>query len=362
MKYLVGLVLLAFIAVVSADQCRNPCTQRQPYTVRCGTWGWRRCTRYRNVQTTCLQSCRHGGWSDYTVRSQTMCSRPCGGGSKTVNLQRTCSNPAPYNGGRPCSGSAFKTETRSCNTHHCPVDGNWTGYSLTDVGPCSKTCGGGAQNLTLTRSCTSPSPQYGGRDCIGDSTYTSSRACNTNPCPVNGGWSNFTEWTDYDECSALCGNGTKDQYRTRTCDNPAPMYGGDDCVGPSKEDQNIHCREHDCGDKCPENQVTYIAHLTNASRYYQCGNNVAILMSCAASTKWDQNTTTCVHVDEQVAVVTEAAQCDSNVLYTPHTDCTKYSMCINGRKYDMECPSGTLFNQQSSVCDFARNVRCNTSG
>ena len=41
---------------------------------------------------------------------------------------------------------------------------------------------------------------------------------------VNGGWS---EWSAYDECSESCGSGT--HTRTRSCDNPAPENGGDDC-------------------------------------------------------------------------------------------------------------------------------------
>jgi hypothetical protein len=42
--------------------------------------------------------------------------------------------------------------------------------------------------------------------------------------PVNGEWSN---WTDWGNCSNLCGVGT--QTSTRTCDNPAPANGGQQC-------------------------------------------------------------------------------------------------------------------------------------
>ena len=43
---------------------------------------------------------------------------------------------------------------------------------------------------------------------------------------VHGGW---TEWTDFSDCSQTCAEGS--QTRTRTCTNPVPLFGGDDCVG-----------------------------------------------------------------------------------------------------------------------------------
>lgn len=49
-----------------------------------------------------------GGWS---VPDPSACSAPCGGGTQI----RTCSNPAPSNGGLPCPGNASIT----CNTQAC---------------------------------------------------------------------------------------------------------------------------------------------------------------------------------------------------------------------------------------------------
>ena len=60
------------------------------------------------------------------------------------------------------------------------------------------------------------------------------------PCLVDGGWSEFGEWS---ECSVLCGGGT--QTRARTCTNPAPVNGGADCLGKNTE-------THDCNIRsCP---------------------------------------------------------------------------------------------------------------
>ena len=58
----------------------------------------------------------------------------------------------------------------------------------------------------------------------GLSEETDARSCNTECCPVDGGWS---EWTSLTTCSATCGGGT--QTRTRECNNPPLSCGGNDC-------------------------------------------------------------------------------------------------------------------------------------
>ncbi|XP_023715341.1 A disintegrin and metalloproteinase with thrombospondin motifs 3 isoform X2 [Cryptotermes secundus] len=48
--------------------------------------------------------------------------------------------------------------------------------------------------------------------------------------PRDGGWSEWSGWTS---CSRTCGFGVT--FRSRTCDNPRPAYGGEDCLGKSEE-------------------------------------------------------------------------------------------------------------------------------
>ena len=47
--------------------------------------------------------------------------------------------------------------------------------------------------------------------------------------PVDGGWS---VWAGWSECDVTCGSGSR--TRTRTCDNPPPANGGDNCVGADR--------------------------------------------------------------------------------------------------------------------------------
>ncbi|XP_071141967.1 coadhesin-like [Mytilus edulis] len=201
-------------------------------------------------------------WSDYGP--WTDCTKTCSGGTRTRN--RTCANPSPSNGGAVCSGSAVQIE--ACNTDPCPghrtgvpkigivitdgksndqantlaeskkarasgiqliaigvgdvskVDGGWSNNN--QWSDCTKTCGDGTR--TRTRTCTNPSPSKDGAPCNGSAIQ--SEACNINPCPVDGGWSNNDTWS---ACTKTCGDGTR--TRTRTCTNPSPSKGGAPCNG-----------------------------------------------------------------------------------------------------------------------------------
>src|SRR3989344_3744687 len=114
-----------------------------------------------------------------------------------------------------------------------PVDGGWSAWSA--WGSCSASCGGGIQYRY--RTCTNPVPAYGGADCVGPSSE--SQACNTQECPIDGGWSAWSAWS---ACSVTCGGGT--QTRTRTCTNPVPAYGGGFCVWGRFENQA--CNTQSC--------------------------------------------------------------------------------------------------------------------
>ncbi|MDP2692988.1 MAG: DNRLRE domain-containing protein [bacterium] len=68
----------------------------------------------------------NGSWSGWSTWSA--CSATCGGGSQTRT--RTCTNPAPTNGGVSCSGNAL--ESQACNINTCAVTGSGTTYNITN--------------------------------------------------------------------------------------------------------------------------------------------------------------------------------------------------------------------------------------
>ena len=166
-----------------------------------------------------------GRWTDW--KGATKCDVQCGGGH--LRKERFCTDPAPAYGGKPCVGDSVMTA--ECNSHPCPIDGGWTQWEIDQ--DCDKPCGGG--HLHKARSCTKPAPQYGGSDCVGAASLT--EECNTHQCPIDGGW---TDWTFVTSCSKECGGGVRQMQRS--CTEPSPAYGGAECEGPDQktEDCNTH--------------------------------------------------------------------------------------------------------------------------
>ena len=61
---------------------------------------------------------------------------------------------------------------------------------------------------------------------------------------VNGGYS---DWGSYGQCSKTCGGG--EQTRVRTCTNPPPANGGEDCSTLGPDASTRECNTEKCEGK-----------------------------------------------------------------------------------------------------------------
>ncbi|XP_077140161.1 properdin-like [Ranitomeya variabilis] len=191
--------------------------------------------RVETEQCDTYQICpTHGSWG--TWGSWNPCSSNCireGSGIFPIQPRyRDCDSPPPSvtPPGRACDGS--RQDTKDCrDLPFCAIDGSWGEWQPSS--DCSVTCGVG--RITQKRSCDNPAPRYGGRHCVGSPVRQS--ICNTKvPCPVDGRWS---EWTEWSKCSVLsnddirCKSSYGNQNRHRECQGQ--RHEGKWCEGSRRE-------------------------------------------------------------------------------------------------------------------------------
>jgi len=90
-----------------------------------------------------------------------------------------------------------------------------------------------------------------GAICRCSTGFVGSRCAQVAATAVNG---NYTEWTDFTECSKTCEGGQRS--RSRTCTNPPPQNGGKDCMSLGRDVEYDECN----GDvRCPVSAEIWIA-------------------------------------------------------------------------------------------------------
>ena len=173
-----------------------------------------------------IQWSAFGAWSD--------CSKTCGTGGVQYRT-RICL----LSNGIIATGDDYKcvgenVEMRKCNQLMCPVNGGWGKFSEWSKCP---SCGNRSLMSKRVRKCDSPTPANGGLECSGEAIEEIQ--CNISFCPLNGGWS---EWTQWSACSKTCGDGHR--VRKRFCNNPEPKHNGSSCDGENLEFEK--CRIQPC--------------------------------------------------------------------------------------------------------------------
>ncbi len=223
--------------------CERGQCSRESYWAEWGAYGKCSVTCGRGTRTR-SRVCRGGG------------TGPCQGPATEETFCERASCPAPsfwsawspWGGCSATCGVGTHTRRRTCSAgkgrcagtgehselckvRPCPVDGGWSEWSV--FHPCPVTCGKGRHSRV--RRCDNPAPKDGGKRCSGSDTESSWCYGKERQCPVDGGWS---DWSPYSLCSVSCGSGKNE--RTRTCSNPRPGHGGAQCVGRAEQTQECY--------------------------------------------------------------------------------------------------------------------------
>mmetsp|Transcript_9563 Transcript_9563/g.17110 ORF Transcript_9563/g.17110 Transcript_9563/m.17110 type:complete len:1334 (+) Transcript_9563:115-4116(+) len=158
-------------------------------------------------ESPCPIDCLASTWTEWSA-----CSHTCGNGI----VERTRTVQAASFGGLACPGkSSF--QTKSCKLSECPVDCEFSDWL--DWGTCSTSCGTGKSSRTRTEQ---RPAERGGTECANHSLQW--RDCNLLDCPVH---CTMSAWSDWQTCSQSCGHGN--QKRVRSIEEE-PSYGGKACT------------------------------------------------------------------------------------------------------------------------------------
>ncbi|KAK3601702.1 hypothetical protein CHS0354_016060 [Potamilus streckersoni] len=347
--------------------------------------------------SVCGVDCGWSAWNGWT--SEGACSVTCGGGSQAQIRNRTCINLIPQKSVQQCSGTSTECISILCNNRTCTIDGSWSAWNnwISD-GDCVITCSGCTQPQTRLRTCTNPIPQNGGKPCNGTSRESQIIECDATTCPlVDGGWGAWYAWTYSSSCSASCGGGTRRQVRARSCSNPFPQNGGKQCNGSISESQTVQCNTQPCSpvDGIWSNwnawtskgswNVTCTMGKQTQTRTRSCSNSQNCGRTCDGNSMESQivqcNKQTCPPECTSAGNITNCSisstaitrtvltpgsggsgcnslNCICDETYHGYirypTNCTQFIMCAWNKPFLSSCENGTYWNQNLQICDQGR--------
>ena len=203
----------------------NPC---EGLSEEQGTCPWR-----EDKLISCPIDHSFSEWSDFSP-----CTPKCGEGSRF--RVRSCKQGR--HGGSQCPGyleNLAEKEQEKCKVKDCPgcIPGRWNEWST-----CSKSClekGEEPGTRSKTRETTEADPAN--PKCVPDD-HTRTEFCNTNGCPIDGYFSEWTEWTpSNDICASICTKPNQKplQTRARWCNDPE--NGGNPCPSSQPRSEERNC-------------------------------------------------------------------------------------------------------------------------
>ncbi|XP_071104566.1 SCO-spondin-like isoform X2 [Haliotis cracherodii] len=228
---------------------------------------------------SCAPACGavNGNWGEWTQWSGPPCSATCGPTARrTLSRSRSCNNPAPRDGGAPCSGETTQSQNLECGPASCApsifkvglssesravgeqvlfqvefiqstatsVIGTWrkNDVVIANGGNYIIASAGSSQYLYITNLQVSDSGRY-------SYTFegeTTAAQLTVGSGPINGNWGAWGQWSG-PPCPATCGPTARHTAsRIRSCNNPAPSNGGATCSGDSGQSGEQQCGPSVC--------------------------------------------------------------------------------------------------------------------
>ncbi|XP_071104434.1 uncharacterized protein [Haliotis cracherodii] len=318
---------------------------------------------------TVTETAESAEWGQWTGGCELTCGRSA---VKTQSRTRSCDNP----GGTNCVGPLTQTKRVSCGLRDCPIDGSWQPWQdWTEL--CLASCGTGVKGiLQRERECNEPTS--GGKPCFGESLQSRFSICKLPSCYADGGFTEWSQWTN-STCAVTCDiQATKVVSRNRSCTNPAPRGGGTNCTGLYKEFRTVNCLLSTCpidggftewtgwgpsvcNATCGPDVTTSVSRrrtctnppAQNGGRLCSGAYRESRAVNCGFSPCPDASDHLCSNVQRW-----------NDVGYRYHpADCDKYVQCFFNSSGNIlgvyrSCPFGFYWNQVTLQCDESWKVTC----
>ncbi|CAO1435897.1 unnamed protein product [Diamesa tonsa] len=132
-----------------------------------------------------------------------------------------------------------------------------------------------------------------------------------------------------------------------------------DISDPEKDSDN----EIDSG-KCPESGVELMQHKSECGKYILCFGGVRIVRNCAPGLHFSSKLQSCTRPEFSECIVEQQTVCPlendpENLVYIPdYNDCSKYSLCFDGKPIPFNCAEGFHWNAQQEWCMAKEEAMC----
>ncbi|KAJ8313587.1 hypothetical protein KUTeg_008148 [Tegillarca granosa] len=335
------------------SECPTECTTQTNMRFRIGTL-----VGSPSVQYHCLNETTEEGYCDdvfcpttppsWSTWSNCTTNDPCVVGSR-IRERGQCNETNPDDSviTEPC--------VEECTS--CEYD-DWFDWSN-----CTTECGQGIEMRTRnilsgnetqctdtveTRDCTAtvtcpPACNIGGQSyAVGDPIpsddhecdMNGNKACYDDPNRVVHG--NYGQWTDWSECSLTCEGGQ--QTRTRTCSDPMPECGGNDCSSLGNDTETRSCNNDDGDQYCNEGLFDFkncmeeldpcntTCKMSDWSDWTPCSETCGLGTTTRTRVIYDPTNPDCNLVQDQQSDTCffSSCPCGTNMEWSNTTSCSMY--------------------------------------
>lgn len=144
----------------------------------------------------------------------------------------------------------------------------------------------------------------------------------------------------------------------------------DDANCPFEDDENEEISKDYEDNGCPSTGISSIPNSESCEEYFLCVNGNKLARNCPNGLHFSRSTLTCTDPDTAQCFLDG---CPPNELgFLPHEDdCTKYYLCFWGNKHLMRCPNDLHWSVEENACldeqeagceDFDDNIECPPTG